>query len=119
MYSFGVVLLEVATGEPPVLIGEGHVVHRVKQKIANNGDIGLVVDARLRGAYDVSSMWKVIDTAMMCTAQDIALRPTMAFVVAQLKECLALEDARQDSGARASPGTDTAAFVSIAGPLVR
>ncbi|RLM86685.1 putative LRR receptor-like serine/threonine-protein kinase [Panicum miliaceum] len=93
VYSFGIVLLEAATGEPPLLPGLGHIVQRVKQRIAA-GDIGSIADSRLRGAYDVSSMWKVVDIAMACAADDGAARPTMADVVAQLKDSMALEDAR-------------------------
>jgi len=96
VYSFGVVLLEVATSEPPLVPHHrhGHIVERVKQKIATNGDIGLVADARLGGAFDTNSMWKLVDTAMMCTADSAAQRPTMAAVVLQLKESLELEEAR-------------------------
>ncbi|KAF8743884.1 hypothetical protein HU200_013527 [Digitaria exilis] len=98
VYSFGVVLLEAATGEPPMVPGHGHIVQRVKQRIATTGDIGSVADSRLGGAYDVSSMWKVVDTAMACTldAGPGDGRPTMADVVAQLKDSLALEDAREN-----------------------
>jgi hypothetical protein len=95
VYSFGIVLLEVATGEPPMVPGYGHIVHRVKQMIAT-GDISSVADARLGGAYDITSMWKLVDTAMLCTAESPAQRPTMATVVAQLKESLALEEAREN-----------------------
>lgn len=118
MYSFGVVVLEVATGESPILPGHGHIVQRVKQKVAA-GNISSVADARLGGAYDVSSMWKVVDTAMACTADAAARRPTMAAVVAQLKESLALEEVREDGGVRASPASDTAALVPTFGPSVR
>ncbi|XP_066336156.1 probable LRR receptor-like serine/threonine-protein kinase At1g05700 isoform X2 [Miscanthus floridulus] len=96
VYSFGVVLLEVATSEPPLVPHHrhGHIVERVKQEIATNGDIGLVADAQLGGAFDINSMWKLVDTAMMCTTDSAAQRPTMAAVVLQLKESLELEEAR-------------------------
>lgn len=68
----------------------------MKNKIAT-GNISLVADARLRGAYEVSSMWKVVDTALLCTTDIGAQRPTMATVVVLLKESLALEDTRADS----------------------
>jgi hypothetical protein len=118
VYSFGVVLLEVATGEPPIVPGHGHIIWRVKQKIAT-GDIGSIADLRLGNAYDISSMWKVIDTAMMCTADSAAQRPTMATVVIQLKESLALEETREDSSIRASRGSDIEAMVSTFHPLAR
>ncbi|KAM0921430.1 hypothetical protein ACQ4PT_006824 [Festuca glaucescens] len=117
VYSFGIVLLEIATGEPPILPGHGHIVQRVKQKMAT-GNISSVADVRLRGAYEVTSMWKIVDTAMACTADTSVQRPTMAVVVAQLKDSLALEEARVDSGVRVSP-SDTIALVSTFGPSAR
>jgi len=118
VYSFGVVLLEIATGELPILLGHGHIVQRVKQKMAT-GNISSVADARFGGDYEVTSMWKVVDTAMACTADSSDRRPTMAAVVVQLKESLALEEGRGDSGTRVSPTSDTAAFASTYGPSAR
>jgi serine/threonine protein kinase len=119
VYSFGVVLLEVVTGEPPIVPGQGHIIQRVKQKIVT-GDISSVADLRLGSAYDISSMWKVIETAMMCTADSATQRPTMATVVIQLKESLVLEEAREkDSSVRASRESDMEAKVSTFRPSAR
>uniref|UniRef100_A0A0D9XCT1 non-specific serine/threonine protein kinase n=1 Tax=Leersia perrieri TaxID=77586 RepID=A0A0D9XCT1_9ORYZ len=101
VYSFGVVLLEVATGESPTLPGQDHIVQRVKQKITS-GDINSVADVRLGGAYDICSMWKVVNTAISCTIDDASERPMMASVVAELMECLALEEARMGRPGRVS-----------------
>lgn len=76
----------------------------MKKNIAT-GNISLVADVRLGGAYDVSSMWKVVDTALSCTADIGAQRLTMAAVVVQLKESLELEEAHVDSGLRGSAST--------------
>lgn len=117
MYSFGVVLLEVATGEPPI-VGQDHITHRVKNKNWS-GDISLVADPRLGGAYNVSSMLKVVQTAIMCTADSSAQRPKMATVVAQLNESLTLEKAREDCSAKANPGSGIAGFVFTFRPFAR
>ncbi|KAG1346646.1 putative receptor-like protein kinase [Cocos nucifera] len=92
VYSFGVVLLELITGQPPLLPapGESHIVQRVEPKVAQ-GNIDDVVDARLQGEYDVNSVWKTLDIALMCTAQSSVQRVTMADVVMQLRESLALQ----------------------------
>lgn len=92
VFSFGVVLLETVTGEPPTVPGVGHVVQRVKQKVSN-GDISAIVDPRLKGAYDTGSVWKVVDIALLCTREVSDDRPTMTEVVEKLKEALALEEA--------------------------
>lgn len=119
VYSFGVVLLEIVTGEAPMMPGHGHIVQRVKQKITT-GNISSVADERLSNNYEVTSMWKVIDTAMACTADTSDRRPTMATVVAQLKDSLALEEAREDSGVRVSPASDSStALMSTFGPSAR
>ncbi|KAK1630301.1 hypothetical protein QYE76_004616 [Lolium multiflorum] len=118
VYSFGVVLLEVATGEPPILPGHGHIVQRVKQKIAS-GNVSMVADAKLEGAYDVNSMWKLVDTAMACTADAAIRRPTMAVVVAQLRESLALEESREDNSAPGSFMSTSEASMSKFGPSAR
>ncbi|XP_072952163.1 putative leucine-rich repeat receptor-like protein kinase At2g19210 [Typha angustifolia] len=92
VYSFGVVLLETITGEPPIVQGAGklHILERVKPML-NRGNIEEIVDRRLRGKCNVNSLWKVLELAMMCTAEYSAQRPTMADVVIHLKESLTLE----------------------------
>ncbi|KAF8648094.1 hypothetical protein HU200_065135 [Digitaria exilis] len=110
---------EVVTGQAPTRMGYGHIVQRVKKQIAT-GNINSVADARLAGAYDINSMWNVVETAIMCTQDSAAQRPTMSTVVVLLKESLALEEAREKgSSVRASPTTDTAALVSRVGSLAR
>nr|CAB3464665.1 unnamed protein product [Digitaria exilis] len=96
VYSFGVVLLEVLTGQPPILRcpEPTNVVQWVRQRLARGEDIGDVVDARLRGGYDANAAWKATDVALKCTEQVPTQRPTMTDVVAQLHECLELEEGR-------------------------
>uniref|UniRef100_J3MWR9 Protein kinase domain-containing protein n=2 Tax=Oryza brachyantha TaxID=4533 RepID=J3MWR9_ORYBR len=120
VYSFGVVLLEIATGESPILPGHGHIIQRVKKKI-DAGNIHMVADTRLRGAYEVSSMWKVVDIALRCTADVAVQRPTMAAVVVQLKESLALEEPHANSDIRRTVGTtsETSITTSTFGPSAR
>ena len=73
----------------------------MKKNIAT-GNVSMVADARLGGAYDVNSMWKLVDTAMACTSYAAARRPTMDVVVAQLKESLTLEESHEDNSMQGS-----------------
>uniref|UniRef100_A0A0D3H5V4 Protein kinase domain-containing protein n=1 Tax=Oryza barthii TaxID=65489 RepID=A0A0D3H5V4_9ORYZ len=119
VYSFGVVLLEVVTGELPILQGHGHIIQRVKQKV-DSGDISSIADQRLGGDYDVNSMWKVVEIALLCTEPVAARRPSMAAVVAQLKESLTLEEDRQERGLKDNPTDDVVvAMVPTFGPSAR
>ncbi|KAJ4771482.1 Leucine-rich repeat protein kinase family protein [Rhynchospora pubera] len=92
VFSFGIVLLEIITGQPPIIGSPegGHVTHWVSEKLSR-GDIQSIIDPRMHGQYDINSVWKVTDLARKCTENSSANRPTMDVVVMELKESLDLE----------------------------
>ena len=95
VYSFGVMLLELITGKPAILREPMpvNIIRWAQQRLAQ-GNIEAVVDGRMRGDYNVNAVWKVADIALKSTAQSSAQRPTMTEVVAQLHECIQLENGR-------------------------
>ncbi|CAL5092943.1 unnamed protein product [Urochloa decumbens] len=94
VYSFGVVLLELITGQPPAVPISStesiHIALWVRQKLSE-GDIASIADPRMRGEYDVNSVWKVADLALKCKELPSRERPAMADIVAELKESLELQ----------------------------
>ncbi|KAK1699302.1 hypothetical protein QYE76_015999 [Lolium multiflorum] len=92
VYSFGIVLLEVITGHSAILqcTEPTHIVQWARQRLAG-GDIKEVVDARMQSDYNINGLWKAVDVALKCTAQNPAERPTMTDVATQIQECLELE----------------------------
>ncbi|KAJ3678959.1 hypothetical protein LUZ61_021123 [Rhynchospora tenuis] len=92
VFSFGVVLFEVITGQPPIIGGPegGHVTNWVSQRLSR-GDIESIIDPRIHGQYDINSVWKVTDLARKCTENSSVNRPAMNVVVMELKESLDLE----------------------------
>ncbi|XP_050231699.1 LRR receptor-like serine/threonine-protein kinase IOS1 [Mercurialis annua] len=99
VFSFGVVLLEIITSR--------EVISRTREKahlsewvssMVKNGDILGVVDSRLGEQFDVDSVQKVVELAMVCVSATSADRPTMTQVVIKLNECLAIEVARTRDG---------------------
>ncbi|KAK9993195.1 hypothetical protein SO802_022898 [Lithocarpus litseifolius] len=95
VFSFGIVLLELITGQPAILKSDEpiHLVHWVSPKL-EMGDIESVVDKRLQGDFDVNSVWKALELAMTCTTPTSSQRATMSLVLLELKECLAMELSR-------------------------
>lgn len=119
VFSFGVVLLETITGEPPITQTTEHIVQRVRGKV-HRGNIEEIVDPRLHGEYDFSSIWKVVDIALLCTREASDERPTMSAVVAQLKDALALEETRaSDSISDISQGGANAELSKNSTPSAR
>ncbi|KAI4350757.1 hypothetical protein L6164_005178 [Bauhinia variegata] len=92
IYSFGIVLLELITGQPAVLKGEEliHIVQWVQNEL-ENGDWRIIIDPSLQGKFDASSMRKAFGIAMACTESTSIHRPSMSFVLAELKQCLQMD----------------------------
>ena len=94
VYSFGIVLLELITGQPPIIKqGEESMLHIVQwvSPIIKRGEIRDIVDQRLQGDFDISSVGKAIDIAMACVTYSSTTRPTMSHVLLELKGCLNIE----------------------------
>jgi serine/threonine protein kinase len=99
VYSFGIVLLEIITGQPPVFMDPQtvHLPNWVRQKVAK-GNIQDVVDKRLLDQYDASSLESVIDLAMNCVESAAIDRPSMTEVVSRLRVWLPASEKQSASG---------------------
>ncbi|CAM0878644.1 unnamed protein product [Alopecurus aequalis] len=104
VYSFGIVLLEIITGQPPVIM-DPHTIHLpiwVRQKIAK-GNIHDVVDKNMLDQYDVISLEGVIDLAMNCVENAAVDRPTMTEVISRLKVWLPKVSSEKHDVSRTPP----------------
>ncbi|XVE88769.1 hypothetical protein DITRI_Ditri19aG0095500 [Diplodiscus trichospermus] len=96
VYSFGIVLLEMFTGQPANLgtAEKAHshkdLVERVSAMVAK-GDIKKIVDPRLKGEFGTQSVRKALEIAMACITAAGTGRLTMDEVVMELNLCLAVE----------------------------
>uniref|UniRef100_A0A2N9EIH4 non-specific serine/threonine protein kinase n=1 Tax=Fagus sylvatica TaxID=28930 RepID=A0A2N9EIH4_FAGSY len=113
VYSFGIILFELITGRPAIVRGpvqNNHVLDWVKPLI-ERGDVQNVVDPRLEGEFSTSSAWRAIEIAMSCVPSFAIQRPDMSHVLAELKECLALEMGRGRTQRMANEGNKTTASI--------
>jgi hypothetical protein len=98
----------MVTGEAPILHGRGsiHIVEFVKGKF-DDGNIQDVIDSRLEGEYEMMSVHKVVELAMLCTSEKSIQRPTMADVIVSLKDSVQMEEHRQKGMLQPSDKSDT------------
>ncbi|XP_027334329.1 putative leucine-rich repeat receptor-like protein kinase At2g19210 isoform X2 [Abrus precatorius] len=68
IYSFGIILFELITGQQAVLRAPGRKIHILEWviPIVERGDIQNVIDPRLQEKFNVNSAWKAIEIALSC-----------------------------------------------------
>nr|CAD1817577.1 unnamed protein product [Ananas comosus var. bracteatus] len=95
IYSFGVILLELISGHEPISsenfgINCRNIVAWARSHI-ESGNIQAVIDPALQDDYDMQSVWKIAETAIMCVKPQGLQRPTISEVVKDIQEAIAIE----------------------------
>ncbi|XP_072083744.1 receptor-like protein kinase At3g21340 isoform X5 [Arachis hypogaea] len=95
VYSLGIILLELMTGEAAIIVrddGAIHILEWVRPILERGDDIQNIVDSRLlqQGDFNVDSLRKVFEIALCCT-RVAAQRPDISQVLLDLKDFLFLE----------------------------
>ncbi|KAM7252604.1 hypothetical protein ACFE04_008113 [Oxalis oulophora] len=99
VYSFGVVLMEITTGRPVIAQNHRHERFHISEYVGSllsKGDVRNLVDPRLEGDVDLTTVWKVLELAMTCVSTVGSRRPTMSEIVSELKDCLETEKSRRN-----------------------
>ncbi|XVF26877.1 hypothetical protein REPUB_Repub14bG0057700 [Reevesia pubescens] len=93
VYSFGIILFELITGQPVIIKSSDYNIHLLEwvSPIIQKGDIRQIVDPMLQNEFNVNAAWKAVEIAMSCVPPTSIQRPDISHVLAELKECLALE----------------------------
>lgn len=86
VYSFGLVLLEIACGRQPTMLQHGHnnknsLVEWVQDSFRHRKSVADMADERLKGDFDEEQIERVIRVGFLCVLPEPDKRPDMATVV--------------------------------------
>ena len=92
VYSIGIILLELITGQPAIARAAGEAIHILEwvTPIVERGDIQTILDPRLQGEFNTNSAWKVVEIALSCTSPIAGIRPDISQIFIELKESVSL-----------------------------
>nr|XP_043610918.1 probable LRR receptor-like serine/threonine-protein kinase At1g67720 [Erigeron canadensis] len=93
IYGFGVILLELISGQEAISnfgINCRNIVQWAKMHI-ENGDIQGIIDPALGNEYDIQSMWKIAEKALMCVQPHANMRPSMSEVIKEIQDAILIE----------------------------
>lgn len=95
VYSFGVILLELISGQEAISnesfgVNCRNIVQWAKLHI-ENGDIQGIIDPSLQGDYDIQSMWKIAEKALMCVQPHGNTRPSISEVIKEIQDAIVIE----------------------------
>lgn len=99
VYSFGVILLELISGQEAISnenfgVNCRNIVQWAKMHI-ESGDIQGIIDPSLRDEYDIQSMWKIAEKALLCVQAHGHLRPSMSDVLKEIQDAIMIEKEAQ------------------------
>ncbi|KAK6140339.1 hypothetical protein DH2020_025934 [Rehmannia glutinosa] len=94
VYSFGVILLELISGQEAISnenfgINCRNIVQWAKLHI-ESGDIQGIIDPTLH-EYDIQSMWKIAEKALMCVQPHGNMRPSINEVIKEIQDAITIE----------------------------
>ncbi|KAH7428001.1 hypothetical protein KP509_10G070700 [Ceratopteris richardii] len=93
VYSFGVLIFEVVCGRRVILNSSQQQIHIAQWAISSmkRGVIDDITDPVLNKEYDISSVRKVLETAVACVELESLKRPSMSDVFLALKQAERME----------------------------
>ncbi|KAF8031037.1 hypothetical protein BT93_D0272 [Corymbia citriodora subsp. variegata] len=124
VYSFGIVLLELITGQPAMMSGgEGESVPICEWAISiiKSGDTQRLMDRRLQGKFDVDSAKKAAEVAESSTQKEPKVRLNINYFLTKLTEAIELASKHKyvDGNQEEHTGATSLGVESDSAPLVR
>ncbi|KAJ3709231.1 hypothetical protein LUZ61_012936 [Rhynchospora tenuis] len=101
VYSFGVILLELISGHDPISnenleANSNYIVEWAKDHI-ENGNIYAIIDPAMEKTYNIQSVWKIAEIALMCVKLRRTERPSISEVLKEIQEAILIEQTGTNS----------------------
>ncbi|RZC78812.1 hypothetical protein C5167_003047 [Papaver somniferum] len=95
VYSFGVILLELISGQEAISnesfgVNCRNIVQWAKSHVGS-GDIQGILDPLLGNDYNVQSIWKIAEKALMCVQPHGSMRPSISEVLKEIQDAIMIE----------------------------
>ncbi|KAI3901682.1 hypothetical protein MKW98_021846, partial [Papaver atlanticum] len=95
VYSFGVILLELISGQEAISnesfgVNCRNIVQWAKSHVGS-GDIQGIIDPLLGNDYNVQSIWKIAEKALMCVQPHGSMRPSISEVLKEIQDAIMIE----------------------------
>ncbi|KAF9593403.1 hypothetical protein IFM89_022664 [Coptis chinensis] len=101
VYSFGVILLELISGQEAISkesfgVNCRNIVQWAKLHV-ESGDIQGIIDPSLRNEFDIQSVWKIAEKAMMCVQSHGSIRPSISEVLKDIQDAIMIERGTEEA----------------------
>ncbi|XP_077239571.1 putative LRR receptor-like serine/threonine-protein kinase At1g67720 [Tasmannia lanceolata] len=118
VYSFGVILLELISGREAISnesFGTNYrnIVPWAKSHV-ESGNIQGIIDPLLHTDFDIQSVWKITEKAMMCVQPYGRMRPSISEVLKEIQEAILIERGGSELG---EGNSDTISRTSAHSPI--
>ncbi|KAJ3684036.1 hypothetical protein LUZ61_013200 [Rhynchospora tenuis] len=95
IYSFGIILLELMSGYSPLSkehFGDDfqHIAEWAREHI-ESGNIHAIIDKSLEPTFEIQSVWKIAEVALMCVKPRGMERPSISEVLKEIQEAILIE----------------------------
>ncbi|PKA54484.1 putative LRR receptor-like serine/threonine-protein kinase [Apostasia shenzhenica] len=99
VYSFGVVLLELVSGKKPISVedygADWNIVHWARSLISE-GDAAGLIDPCLAGTFELESLWRIAEIAVLSVQIRGVGRPKMQEVELAIRDAISIEMRSKD-----------------------
>ncbi|KAJ3684037.1 hypothetical protein LUZ61_013201 [Rhynchospora tenuis] len=95
IFGFGVILLELISGYSPIStehFGDNsqYIVEWARKHI-ESGNIHAIIDKSLEPTYEIQSVWKITEVALMCVKPRGMERPSISEILKEIQEAILIE----------------------------